>query len=237
MSSSAGELSHRNAAAPLKHRLSARLGRLFHAVSGSAIETDLESYREVVALAALRGYSALSDDSIADKSRELRRVVGRLSVCEREIETLALVREAARRLLGLNPFDTQMIAGLAMARGRIAELPTGEGKTLALVFPAVLHALTGRGVHVLTFNDYLARRDAAWMGPVYRLLGLSVGCVQEGTPPAQKRAAYQADITYLAAKEAGFDFLRDGIAEAARERVHRPFHCALVDEADSVLID
>jgi preprotein translocase subunit SecA len=237
MSSSAGEPSRTPAAAPLRRRLSSSLGRLFHAVSGSAIETDLESYREVVTSAAGRGYSALSDCSIADKSRELRRLADRLGPGERETETLALVREAARRALGMDPFDVQMVAGLAMARGRIAELPTGEGKTLALVFPAVLHALSGRGVHVLTFNDYLARRDAAWMGPVYRLLGLCVGCVQEGTPPAQKRAAYRADVTYLAAKEAGFDFLRDGIAREARERVHRAFHCALVDEADSVLID
>ncbi len=240
---SSGEPSHTPAVPPhahprtLKRRLSATLGRLCHTVSGSAIETDLEPYQDVVAAAARRGYSALSDSGVADAARELRRTAGQLSPALLEIESCALTREAARRALGLDPFDSQLVAGLAMARGGIAELPTGEGKTLAIVIPAVRHALCGRGVHVLTFNDYLARRDAAWMGPAYRLLGISVACVEEGAPPAQKRAAYQADVTYLAAKEAGFDFLRDGIAADARVRVQRPFHCALVDEADSVLID
>ncbi len=154
-----------------------------------------------------------------------------------EAEAFALVREAARRAIGLDPFPVQVVAGLAMARGRIAELPTGEGKTLAAVFPATLHGLEGRGVHVLTFNDYLARRDAAWMGPVYRMLGLSVGCVQEGMPPEQRRAAYRCDVTYLTAKEAGFDLLRDGLCIEPEQQVHRPFHMALIDEADSILID
>ena len=124
-----------------------------------------------------------------------------------------------------------------MADGRVAELPTGEGKTLAAVFPAYLHALSGRGVHVLTFNDYLARRDAAWMGPVFAFLGLSVGCVQEGMPAADRRRAYSSDVTYAAAREAGFDFLRDRVAVASGDIVHRTFHMALVDEADSILID
>ncbi len=131
----------------------------------------------------------------------------------------------------------QWIAGLALARGQIAELPTGEGKTLALVFPAVLHALSGRGVHVLTFNDYLAGRDAASMGPVYRRLGLSVSHVAEGMSRDETRAAYAADVTYTTAKRAGFDFLRDGLVTEAGAAVHRPFHAALVDEADSILID
>ena len=124
-----------------------------------------------------------------------------------------------------------------MAAGKVAELPTGEGKTLAAVFPAYLHALSGRGVHVLTFNDYLARRDAAWMGPVFTFLGLSVGCIQEGMSCADRRRAYASDVTYAAAREAGFDFLRDRIAVAPGDVVHRPFHVALVDEADSILID
>ena len=152
-------------------------------------------------------------------------------------EVFALVREASRRTIGLAPFDVQIIAGAAMAAGGVAELPTGEGKTLAAVFPACLHALSGRGVHVLTFNDYLARRDASWMGPIYRLLGLSVGCIQEGMAPFEKRAAYATDVTYATAKEAGFDFLRDRIAYEAGELVHRPFYAAVVDEADSILID
>ncbi len=153
------------------------------------------------------------------------------------VEGFACIFEASRRALGLVPHDVQLIAGLAMCGRRIAELPTGEGKTLAAVFPAGLAALSGRGVHILTFNDYLACRDAAWMGPVYRLLGLSVGSVQEGMAKSLKRAAYAADVTYSTAKEAGFDYLRDGLAYDPAERVHRPFHMALVDEADSILID
>ena len=154
-----------------------------------------------------------------------------------EIETFALVLEAARRTLGLETHDCQLIAGLAMARGRVAELPTGEGKTLAAVYPAVLFALKGAGVHILTFNDYLARRDAAWMGPVFQRLGFSVGCVQEGRPPDAKRAAYACDVTYATAKEAGFDYLRDGLVFDPGDCVRRPFEAAIVDEADSILID
>lgn len=153
------------------------------------------------------------------------------------VPVFALVREAARRALGLEPFGVQILAGLAMAQHRIVEMPTGEGKTLAAVFPVSLHALAGRGVHVLTCNDYLARRDAAWMGPVYRLLGLSVGCVQEGMGIPERRAAYRADITYLTAREAGFDLLRDCLCLEPQEQVHRPFHLAVIDEADSILVD
>jgi|GEM_PF-81428 len=153
------------------------------------------------------------------------------------IEAFALVFEASRRGLGLVPHDVQLVAGLVMSGSRIAELPTGEGKTLAAVFPAAVAALSGRGVHVLTFNDYLARRDADWMGPAYRLLGLSVGAVQEGLSPALKREAYARDVTYATAKEAGFDFLRDQLAYEKSERVHRPFSLAIIDEADSTLVD
>ena len=116
-------------------------------------------------------------------------------------------------------------------------MQTGEGKTLAAVLPACLNAAAGRGVHVLTFNDYLARRDAAWMGPVYRFLGLSVGVVQEGMSVDTRRAAYAADVTYATAKEAGFDFLRDGLCRWPDDLAHRPFNFAIVDEADSILID
>ena len=139
--------------------------------------------------------------------------------------------------LGLRPFDEQVLAALALDRGHVVEMQTGEGKTLAAVMPAALNALTGRGVHVLTFNDYLARRDAEWMGPVYALLGLSVAFVQPDMTPEQRRHAYSADVTYVTAKEAGFDHLRDLLATDPRQLVHRPFHFALVDEADSLLID
>jgi preprotein translocase subunit SecA len=152
-------------------------------------------------------------------------------------EGFALVREAARRALGQRLFDEQVLAGLALAEGALAEMATGEGKTLAAVAPVFVHALAGRGVHVLTFNDYLAQRDAGWMGPVYARLGLSVGAVQERLAAGERRRAYASDVTYLTAKEAGFDHLRDGLCLDPDERVQRPFHLALVDEADSILID
>ena len=129
------------------------------------------------------------------------------------------------------------MAAIALDRGHVVEMQTGEGKTLAAVMPASLHALAGQGVHILTFNDYLARRDAEWMGPIYRRLGLSVGFVQQDMTPEERRRAYLADVTYVTGKEAGFDHLRDLLATDPRDLVHRPFHFALVDEADSLLID
>jgi preprotein translocase subunit SecA len=147
------------------------------------------------------------------------------------------VREAAARTLGLRPFDEQVIAALALHEGRVVEMATGEGKTLAAVMPAALAALPGAGVHVLTFNDYLARRDAEWMGPVYAFLGLSVGWIQGASTREERRRAYSADVTYVTAREAGFDHLRDALATDKELLVHRPLHLALVDEADSLLID
>jgi len=214
---------------------------LFARAAGDTIETDLGSYRDALEEILSRRTERLGDAALKAASERLiggARAGGSEagpwapSVSETPkavLEAFALVREASRRVLGLDPFDVQIIAGLAMAAGRVAELPTGEGKTLAAVFPAYLHALSGRGVHVLTFNDYLARRDASWMGPVFSFLGLSVGCVQEGMPAADRRRAYLSDITYAAAREAGFDFLRDGLAIAPGDVVHRPFHMALVD--------
>ncbi len=152
-------------------------------------------------------------------------------------DAFAGAREAAKRALGLDAFSCQMLAGLMMHRGRIAEMATGEGKTLAAIFPAYLNALTGKGVHILTFNDYLAKRDAAWMGPVFDMLDIKTAAVYEGLDAQGRREAYKADITYLTVKEAGFDYLRDAIAPKPEDRVHRPFHMAIVDEADSILID
>ena len=152
-------------------------------------------------------------------------------------ESIDLVVEAARRVLGLEMFEVQIRGALAMAAGRIVEMQTGEGKTLACTPAVAWYARAGRGVHVMTVNDYLARRDAAWMGGIYRLLGLSVGCIQQGMGPAERRRAYECDITYATANEVGFDFLRDQIALRPEEQVHRPFHAAVIDEADSILID
>lgn len=152
-------------------------------------------------------------------------------------EVFALVYEAVYRALGYYPFPEQIITGIALSAGKLVEMQTGEGKTLAAVFPAVLRALTGKGVHILTFNDYLAGRDARWMGPIYELCGLTVDSIQEGMSPIERRNAYNADITYMTAKEAGFDFLRDQLVMDLKERVQRPFHFAIIDEADSIMID
>ncbi len=154
-----------------------------------------------------------------------------------KLATLASVAVMATRISGLDMFEVQMRGALAMADGKIAEMQTGEGKTLAAVPAVVWHARENQGVHVLTANDYLARRDAAWMGPIYRQFGLSVGCIQQGMDRGQRRQAYSCDITYATANEAGFDYLRDQIALESKEQVHRPFCTALVDEADSILLD
>jgi preprotein translocase subunit SecA len=228
--------------------LSAKLKTAFNRFRGVPIETDLARYarqvRMIRAAHAADGLAAVSDAEIGRRAAALRRppaeslAAPSLSDQERSrVAIFALALEAVRRGTGLDAHDVQLIAGLAMADSRIAELPTGEGKTLAAVFTASLFALLGRPVHVLTFNDYLARRDAAWMGPAYRLLGLSVGAVQEGLDKPAKKAAYACDVAYATAKEAGFDFLRDRLAYEPGELVQRPFAAALVDEADSILID
>lgn len=153
------------------------------------------------------------------------------------VEAFATVSEAVHRTLGMKLFQGQMVSALALHRGFLVQMSTGEGKTLSAVPPTCLTALHGEGCHVLTFNDYLAGRDAEWMGPVYRFLGLSVEAVQKHMSPEQKRKAYSAQVTYATAREAGFDFLRDCLANTPQDLVQRPFRKAIVDEADSILID
>ncbi len=153
------------------------------------------------------------------------------------IETFSLVNEAVHRVLNITPFDCQLLAALYLNNGNMIEMQTGEGKTLAAVFPAYLNALSGRGVHILTYNDYLARRDAAWMGQVYQLLGMTVGYINEGMDISRRKAAYANDITYVTAREAGFDYLRDSMSYNCNNIVHRPFNYAIIDEADSIMID
>ncbi|MBF0167041.1 MAG: preprotein translocase subunit SecA [Alphaproteobacteria bacterium] len=152
-------------------------------------------------------------------------------------EAFATVREAARRTLGQRHFDVQMMGGIVLHRGKIAEMKTGEGKTLVATLPVYLNALTGKGVHVVTVNDYLARRDADWMGQVYRFLGLSVGCIVHGLDDPERQAAYACDVTYGTNNELGFDYLRDNMKFRKSEIVQRPFNYAIVDEVDSILID
>jgi preprotein translocase subunit SecA len=209
-------------------------------LQGSPVHLELSHYEsDAAAIARLEAdVRALSDESLTNRSRAIRDQIraGQAPGAWRT-EAFALARDAARRVLGQRPFDEQIVAALALDDGHIVEMQTGEGKTLAAVMPAAFNAFADRGVHVLTFNDYLARRDAEWMGPVYRLLGISVGSVHHGMSAVDRRRAYTADVTYVTAKEAGFDHLRDLLAMHTAERVHRPFHLAIVDEADSLMID
>ena len=152
-------------------------------------------------------------------------------------EAFAVVREAAKRVVGMRHFDVQLIGGAVLHNNMIAEMRTGEGKTLVATLPSYLNALTGRGVHVVTVNDYLAKRDAEWMGTIHSFLGLNVGCVYHGMDEAEKKLAYQADITYGQNNEFGFDFLRDNMKFSAGEKVQRDYHFAIVDEVDSILVD
>ena len=197
--------------------------------AGGGANTDLSEYRSRLGAVERRaeGLDQRSDESLRQACR------GNLDPAE----ALALGREAASRSLGMRPFDEQLIAAMALSDGHLVEMQTGEGKTLAAVFAAWLQARSGHGVHVLTFNDYLARRDAEWMRPLYEYLGVSVASVQEETTPERRREAYRADVTYLTAKQAGFDFLRDSRVYDPQEVVQRPFHAAILDEADSLLID
>jgi preprotein translocase subunit SecA len=217
-----------------------RLKRFHQRIDGSAIEYDLTPYFKILD-EIQKNESKLktkTDCQLKQISQALTAQAQRdLSLDDLLVEAYALVREAVYRVLSLSPFDVQIIGAIVMHQGKLAEMQTGEGKTLSAVFPSYLNALAGRGVHVLTFNDYLAHRDAKWMGPVYQFLGLTVGYVQEGMSSAERRSAYSADITYLSAKEAGFDFLRDSLCDNIEDRVHRPFNYAIIDEADSILID
>ena len=152
-------------------------------------------------------------------------------------EAFAVVREASRRVLGMRHFDVQLIGGIILHQGRIAEMKTGEGKTLVATLPVYLNALTGEGVHVITVNDYLAKRDSEWMGNLYRFLGLSVGLVIAGMNPKQKQEAYACDVTYGTNNEFGFDYLRDNMVIYKNQLVQRKLKYAIVDEIDSILID
>src|SRR5512134_3269665 len=149
----------------------------------------------------------------------------------------ATSREASRRALGMRPFDVQLLGGIALHRGNIAEMKTGEGKTLVATLPVYLNALSGKGVHVVTVNDYLARRDSEWMGQVHRFLGLSVGVIVHDLSERERKQAYGSDITYATNNELGFDYLRDNMKFKAEQCVQRDLHYAIVDEVDSILID
>lgn len=211
------------------------LHRMRHGItlSNARFEAQVD---EVNHLAA--DYEALDDDELRQRFQALRkRVLAGASQHDVVVTAFAIIREAAVRTVRMRPYDVQMLAAFAMNKGMCVEMQTGEGKTLAAAIVVCLRALSGHGVHVLTFNDYLAQRDARWMGPIFDFFGLTVGSISDGLPPDQRRAAYAADITYVTAKEAGFDFLRDQLCQQPQECVQRDFHFAVVDEADSILID
>ena len=181
---------------------------------------------------------ALSDEELRAKTVEFRERLARgATVDDLLVEAFAVVREAADRVLGLRPFDVQLIGGMILHEGQIAEMRTGEGKTLVSALPAYLNALSGKGVHVVTVNDYLARRDAEWIGQIHKFLGLSCGLIQAGMTEEERRVGYGSDVTYVTNSELGFDYLRDNLAQSTGELVQRDFNFCIIDEVDSILID
>ncbi|HYS58376.1 MAG TPA: DEAD/DEAH box helicase, partial [Burkholderiales bacterium] len=230
------------------------ISRVLKAVFGSRNDRLLKQYgKSVRAINALEpSMAALPDPGLGAKTLELRerfakRVQGvpeeerdaaeKGALAELLPESFAVVREAAKRVLNMRHFDVQLIGGMVLHDGKISEMRTGEGKTLVATLPAYLNALSGRGVHIVTVNDYLASRDAEWMGKVYKFLGLSVGVILTQMPHAEKQSAYAADITYGTNNEFGFDYLRDNMAMQIGDRFQRKLNYAIVDEVDSILID
>jgi preprotein translocase subunit SecA len=216
------------------------LSSFFTRIFGSRNQRLLRHYVAVVARAGTleAAMQALTDEALRAKTAEFReRLAAGTALDELVPEVFAVVREAARRALGMRPFDVQLIGALALHEGKIAEMRTGEGKTLMATLPAYLNALPGKGVHVVTVNEYLAQRDAGWMSPVYEFLGMTVGVIRSGLNYADKRSAYAADITYGTNNEFGFDYLRDNLAFRAEDQMQRGLAYAIVDEVDSILID
>ncbi|NLV85857.1 MAG: preprotein translocase subunit SecA [Clostridiales bacterium] len=209
-------------------------------VFGSHSERELKKIRPLVNKieSLAEAYAGLSDSELRAKTDEFKsRLAAGETTDDILPEAFATVREASRRVLGMYPFRVQLIGGIVLHQGRIAEMKTGEGKTLVAVLPSYLNALEGNGVHIVTVNDYLARRDSEWMGKVHRFLGLSVGLIVHGLTGDQRRAAYAADITYGTNNEMGFDYLRDNMAIYKQDMVQRGHAFAIVDEVDSILID
>ncbi len=207
---------------------------------GSKNERDLKRLQPLVEqINALEPeFEKLTDEQLPGKTSEFRQRLESGETLEQLLpETFATVREAAKRVLGMRHFDVQLIGGMVLNMGKIAEMKTGEGKTLMATLSIYLNALSGKGVHVVTVNDYLAKRDAEWMGIIYRFLGLTVACIVHGLDDTQRKAAYAADVTYGTNNEFGFDYLRDNMKFDLDEYVQRPLHYAIVDEVDSILID
>ncbi|MGL4444444.1 MAG: DEAD/DEAH box helicase, partial [Alsobacter sp.] len=215
-------------------------GALAKKVFGSANERRLKAYRpRIAAINALEAeVSALTDEQLRERTETFRAQiqVGK-TLDDLLVPAFATVREAAKRTLGQRHFDVQLIGGMVLHEGSIAEMKTGEGKTLVATLPTYLNALAGKGVHVVTVNDYLARRDAEWMGQIYRFLGLTVGNIVHGLDDDERRQAYACDITYGTNNEFGFDYLRDNMKYELGQMTQRGHNFAIVDEVDSILID
>ncbi|MCB9875986.1 MAG: preprotein translocase subunit SecA [Planctomycetes bacterium] len=218
-----------------------KLGKALQGLFGSANQRALNVYQPVVkATNELAGWAeGLSDDQVREQVAQMKEQVqkGELSLDDAMPRMFALTRVAAQRTIGLRHFDVQLIGGAVLHQGKIAEMSTGEGKTLVATLPAALNALTGRGVYVVTVNDYLAKRDRDWMAPVYEFLGLSVGAIQSSMPPQLRQPMYACDILYGTNNEFGFDYLRDNMKWRAEDQVQKRLYFAIVDEVDSILID
>ncbi|BAS55130.1 MULTISPECIES: preprotein translocase subunit SecA [Leptolyngbya] len=220
---------------------------MFKSILGDPNARKLKKYKPLVNDIKLleEEIEPLSDEELRGKTAEFRARLAKARNLDEEKQILddilpeafAVVREAGKRVLGMRHFDVQLIGGMVLHDGQIAEMKTGEGKTLVSTLPAYLNALSGKGVHVVTVNDYLAKRDAEWMGQVHRFLGLSVGLIQQNMAPAERQKNYACDVTYATNSELGFDYLRDNMATSMEEVVQRPFNFCVIDEVDSVLID
>ena len=215
-------------------------GAIAKAVFGSSNDRYVKSLDKIVRKinAFEPELQALSDEQLTAQTQKFRDLLAQGQTLDDILpEAFATVREAGKRVLGMRHFDVQMIGGIVLHRGEIAEMRTGEGKTLVATLAVYLNAIEGKGVHVVTVNDYLARRDAEWMGQIYRFLGLTVGVIVPNLTEEQRREAYNSDITYATNNELGFDYLRDNMKHERGQMVHRPFNYAIVDEVDSILID
>jgi preprotein translocase subunit SecA len=216
------------------------VGGLAKKIFGSSNERRVKSLRPLVeAVNAMENeMRALSDEELRARTDQFRAdLANGAKLDDILVPAFATAREASRRVLGMRPFDVQLVGGMVLNDGAIAEMRTGEGKTLVATLPVYLNALTGKGVHVVTVNDYLASRDAEWMGRIYKFLGLSVGVIVHGLDDDERRAAYGCDVTYGTNNELGFDYLRDNMKYDRAQMVQRGHHYAIVDEVDSILID
>ncbi|HDL01245.1 MAG TPA: preprotein translocase subunit SecA, partial [candidate division Zixibacteria bacterium] len=229
------------------------LGDIIKKVFGTKDERDVKKVQPLVdeINEHYQTLANLTDDELIAKTEEFKKRLAEGETVEDILpEAFAVVKDACRRHVGKSwsvcdidiewnmiPFDVQLIGGIALHQGKIAEMATGEGKTLVATLPTYLNALTGKGVHIVTVNDYLARRDSEWMGKIYEFLGLSVGVIQNQMTNAERKEKYKCDITFGTANEFGFDYLRDNMAQTAEDRVHRNYHYAIIDEVDSILID